>query len=221
MAIIAYAEIRRRIGRYLGIDTDAADWTASEVSAVTDIVNKGLREFYFPAGETPHYWTFLRKATTLSLVDGTSWYDLPSDFVAMESVFSVGSGTVAIEQIDAVLLRLKIANEGASGSPLQFAVRKKSGALIYQAGFYPVPNASISAECWYIFDPGDLSDANTIPEGTADHSETIIASCLAAAEMEMKPEAVSEGGGVFMPLFKQLLASSIARDQRLSRGFGA
>lgn len=221
MLTITYAEIRRRLGRYLGLGTDPTSWEASEVTAVDDAIKKGLRCFYFPEGEQPHSWSFLRKPVSVALAAGVAWYDLPADFVALESVFSVDDGSVAIEQIDALLLRVKIANEGATGSPLQCSVRSNAGSTGYQVGLYPVPSAVASVECWYIHDPSGISSDIQSPKGGADHSETIAAACLAAAEMELKPESIGEGGGMQYQLFQAKLAQSIARDIRLSRGGAA
>lgn len=216
-------ELRRRVGRFLAIDSDVADWDSSELAAVDDAIQSGLRWFYFPSGERSHEWSFLRKQGVVILATGISWYALPSDFIAMQTPFSLAGSGRAISQIDAGFIRLKTINEGSEGIPKEFGVRARARVdpIRYEAGFYPIPLVSGLAEYWYVFDPGSLSDDNEYPRGGSDHAETIIAACLAAAEKELKPESIGEGGGLQFQMFQAKLAESIARDTKLTQGMGA
>lgn len=211
-----YGEIRRRVGRFLGIGTDTTEWTDSEKSAVEDAIRSGMRWFYFPASETPYYWSFLRKSAAVTLEPAKGWYNLPTDFVSMDSVFSEQSGNIGISQINAAHIRLKVSNEGATGSPREFGVRVEGAN--YQVGFYPTPDNAEDIAYWYVYDPRKLNSDDDIPRGAGDHSETIISACLAAAQIELTPEGIPEGGPFHYQEFQRRLQSSMLRDQVLLAG---
>ena len=68
---VGYADLRRVIGRYLGIGTTTTSWTATEVATVTDIMSSALRQFYFPppvGGMVPHEWSFLKPTLELDTI---------------------------------------------------------------------------------------------------------------------------------------------------------
>lgn len=60
---VKYADLKRAVGRYLGFDGTASNWTDEENSIVDDIIDSGLRQFYIPpllkGQRTHHEWSFL------------------------------------------------------------------------------------------------------------------------------------------------------------------
>lgn len=80
MAIeLSYTDLVRHAARFLNWDRDSGNWSANETADMTDIINSGLRMFYYPPpmpGErASHAWSFLKPVRTFSFwaeVDGTT-----------------------------------------------------------------------------------------------------------------------------------------------------
>jgi len=65
-------QLRQEVGHDLGYSRTVADWSTSEVADIDTIVNRGMRQFYFPPivpGESQsHEWRFMRPITTLTTI---------------------------------------------------------------------------------------------------------------------------------------------------------
>lgn len=216
--VVQYDEITRAIARRLGYPTSSSDWSPDELVSITDVLRCGLRWFYFPTGETTHEWSFLRKSHSITLVAGTNWYALPADF---ERIAGVVGGSVNLHPLaytSEAGIRLRLSNENKGGVPEYCAVRNAEtlGDTRYEIGVYPTPESGQTLDFWYVQDPGVITELDTEPKGGAVHAETILASCLAAAEAQMNPETLAGEGSVHMQIFQAKLAASIATDKSLS-----
>lgn len=75
--------------------------------------------------------------------------------------------------------------------------------------FWPIPDAAYTLSYRYTAIPGKLTAVLPYPLGGALHSETILASCMAAAELKVMNEK-----GKLWATFIERLAASISLDCR-------
>ena len=216
-----FTELDRRIARRIGATMTPANRTPDQTDRLRDILTTGLRWFYFPGGENPHTWSFLRKTQMVTFVAGTNWYALPADFIRIGSRITIPTAEIPLRMTTEPELRAMISNEAVGNEmPVYVAVRANTGAspTIYELGFYPAPDKAEEIEVWYVFDPGPVTASAPHIIGTSAHSETIIAACMAAAEHILDPELMAEGGGKEYQIFQSLLAGSISQDKMITEG---
>lgn len=69
---LSYSDIQKTVGRLLGYGTTVANWTTDQVNEVDEMIQSGLRKFYFPQasqyGGHPYRWSFLYFKTSLTSV---------------------------------------------------------------------------------------------------------------------------------------------------------
>lgn len=201
------------IGWKIGVGRDSSAWSSNATTNVTRSLEAGLRSFY-----GAHDWTFLHPVATLSTISGQDIYDLPDDFTHPESDFTWNSTTGSRQKIKWIDEgRIREMRQGltmSSGWPAWAGLTRTPPQGIigtrYQVRFERPFDASYSLEYKYRAMPSNLTDDSTYPHGGADHAETIIAACLAAAEWQI------EGNyGMEHQMFQEKLAGSIQRDDRL------
>jgi hypothetical protein len=165
--------------------------------------------------------------TTLDAAAGSSYsvvqqvYDLPADFGGMVGpiLFRAGSTNfkTRIAQRSEIEVR-KIAAEvhlGEPGEPSYYAVRPKtySGGAIagqrFELVFDCPTDAAYTFEYRYQIEPNAIDFTNIYPYGGAKHSETIIESVMAAAEIRFHDDA----NGPRRQRFLELLKASIEKDR--------
>ena len=207
---ISYEELRREIGRFIGIGRDSDAWTTDQATDVSDILRAGLRKFYYP-GE--HRWSFLCPTATLDVAADDFDYDLPLDFCGMWSNFSFAQGAVQrnVTPMEEHDLRSILSMRNSSGPPRYYAVRVKPQAPgnveRYEVIFHPVPNVAYTLTYRYVLDCPDLSLSNIYHLGGARHSETLLESCLAIAESRLDDQEQ-----IHYKRFMECLAMSIQLD---------
>lgn len=220
---ITYDELRRAVGRFLGMNrtVSAIEANAQWNADVEDCLISGLREFYRPRkvaeGQPFHIWSFLLRSFTVNTRNGYAAYDLPEDFSGMGAGLSFDAGidnpppgAIGEEEI-----RRLAARTPATGPPTYYAVRARQShqRTRYEVLLYPTPDAEYELTARYPIEPDPLSDDNIYPLGGALHSETILESCLSAAEKQMNPE--SGGEGIHAKRFMELLMASMEADANL------
>jgi hypothetical protein len=214
-------DFEREVGYFLGFGGDSSAWTADQDSLVTRIIKRGLRQFYSPPvvnqGEAPHEWTFLKPVTTLATVSGTKAYTLPDDFGGIDGVmtFNVDQGLREVQIVSDAWIRIRNQGSEDSGYPVAAAIRPKTttGAdgQRFEMILWPKPDGVYTLTYCYLALVGALSDSYPYPYGGQRHAETVLASCLAAAEAEK-----DEVKGTKWQIFMERLAASIAHDRRFS-----
>lgn len=219
---ITYDEIRRHVGRFIGASrtVSALEADATWNTDVEDALVGGLREFYRPRkvaeGQPHHVWSFLIRDFSITTTASTRNYSLPEDFSGLSGSlsFSAGAEKVAPSIINESDIRQLYANAAASGAPKYAAIRARTtnDRTLYEALLYPTPDAAYTLEGRYPIEPPILSDDNIYPLGGAQHAETILESCLAAAEKIMFPE---DGERFHSQRFAQLLVASLEADMAL------
>ena len=181
------------VSAYLGYTEDDAGLSEPQQKRVNFLVQRGIQQFYNPPTapnqQKPHVWSFLFVNATLALTNTDYDYDLPATFgtIIGEFAFSVAAAKRRCEMIEEDRLRTLQSKNDQSGVPFYFAIRPKAVALTaeqaWEVLFYPTPNASMTATYRYRTSHAVLDTTNLHPLGTRVHAETILASCLAVAEM--------------------------------------
>ena len=222
---VTYSEIRDAVARYLGVP-EVADWPDEITADWQAILKAGLRQFYWPQtiplpeanpnkptklSELPYGWTFLRRTGELSLVADTGEYDLPSDFGSIVGRMT-GAGVRPVEIVSISDLRATLANSPANAAP-KYAALSVTGHTAtegtkHQIMFAPVPDADYTLQYPYSIIPPIIDESNPYPLGGAMHGETVLQSCLAAAEFRLHGEE-----GVHANRFIDRLTASLRVDR--------
>lgn len=225
MLSVTYTEALREIALVLGIRRDYQQWTAQQAADVAAILRTGQRRFYFAAivPESPaHSWSFLRPVRGLSLLAGQSTYTLPEDFGELvEPVLAYSAGKQPVMLVTEEKLRALAGNSDLKGDPKYAALRVKkadAGPVRYELIFYPTPDKEATISYRSSIVPPEWSEDNPHPACGARHSETLLESCLAAAEQKLLDGQIVPDGthhDVHQRRYVELLAASIAADKRL------
>lgn len=226
---INYATLQREIGRRegwgrvtAGSSSDTA-WSADQILDFQDIVDNGLRRFYWPLPIDPkeprYVWSFLAPQRNIELVAAKYVYTLPGDFTDMVTPgfqFSSAAGLLNVTRISDDKLESLQSKSPRSGPPQYYAIQDLKAQAIgftgYRVLFYPTPDTSYSLQYRYGVTPASLSATNTTPLGGAVHAETILEACLAEADKIFREE-----NGPHETRFRELLAASITYDKSLSQ----
>lgn len=214
------SDFESKVGVFAGWGNGVTDaWDARKQDAITDSVNSGLRQFYFPA--PPYSWSFLRPFASLTLPSAATALLLPADFGGVEGpvYFSTSGGsqyaelpTVGVGMIETEARR----SPSTSGRPVMCAIEPVRGTSFngsqpYQLRVWPTSDQAYAVRVRYYLLPDCLSDSYPYAYGGAQHSETILESCLAIYEERYDDQI----HGVHGQKFKERLAASIQADQRM------
>lgn len=228
-------ELKKALGEKLAIARDPNDWSADAAADVDRILAKGLRSFYSPLIRTKnpnaplesHQWSFLIRRTTVSLSNGTNLYTLTDDFggfldtelMFVASNLSSGSAKtwpLKIVEWWRVLEKIDAGTSMPTGisQPLLAAIEPvtftPATGQRWQMAVWPTPTSSLSVSGRYRSQPDFFSDDTHYPLGGSLHAETLLESCLAAAE-----EFQNDSATLHRERFQQLLEASIAADKEL------
>lgn len=225
-----FSDYKIAIGAYLGVSRTVADWTAENTADIARILKVGQRQFYEPyyrpVPQAPlrvHVWSFLRARAAITLGSGTATYTLPDDFAGFldERLSFTSTKTWSLKLTSMDDVQEHIQDYGTSmptgiTQPLLAAVESVSSTLgttgqRWQIVMWPTPASTLTITGQYRLNPAALATDTHYPLGGEAHSQTLLESCLAAAE-EFQNDQVST---VHRERFAELLAASIALDTRL------
>ncbi len=224
---IVWQEHCSRVGSYMGwgrgVNYADPPWSVQQQFEIDGIVASGLRNFYFPApldGDSSVYeFSFLKPTATVVLPNGASTIPLPDDFGGFE-----GDLTIATTP-NTVWFPIKLTNEGsvrvkysalptATGRPIMAALQPLKGTTYtqgqrWQLIIWPLADQNYTLAFQYWILPDYLGVPFPFAYGGAQHSETILESCLAVAESRL-----DDTSSVHQMAFKQRLAASIGQDRK-------
>jgi hypothetical protein len=232
---LTYTDFLRHTGQFLGYGWDSGRWTRDQTAVADDLVQAGWRQFCRPPigapppsdnknapPAPPHRWSFMVKKTTLNIGSPTVQYDMATDFggeligdMTYPSPALAANKEVGVKLVSDDLIRdlYQGTITSVTDAPQYVSISPKTGTgvarQVWQAHFYPIPNASFTLTYQYYAVPLRLTAAAPYPLGGVDHAETILASCLAAAEERMRPESQT-----FRQRFQARLAASIQADAK-------
>jgi hypothetical protein len=214
-------ELLQEIGRFCAYGSDRTAWDTNVAAEVEVILKRGLRNFYKPAIipelGVNHEWSFLKPVTTIATVSGDYDYDLPDSFGSIMGTltFSADTGYAPIVICSENVIRKYLSQDDSSSRPLYAAIRPKTHSASRTQGqrfeilFYPTPDDAYTLSYRYRVLPDALSASNIYPWGGETHSETILASCLAVAELQK-----DRVKGVMYEEFRQQLLASVEADRK-------
>lgn len=221
---ITRAELRDELARFMSF----GDYTSATKQGQKDInsfIRRGLRQFYNPppiSGQAhSHTWSFLQPWATLSTVASQQEYSLPAHFGGLVGslTFSGETAKTPVENVGEANFRMieaEAPDREARPSvccivPADAADTEYPDAPTrFTLNLWPTPDAVYTLQYRYIAIQGDEDEASTATFlGGAQHSETILASCLSIAE-----EYVETPSSRYRELFNARLAASILLDSR-------
>lgn len=221
---VRYDELLRDVGRHLGFDRDPDNWESNQTQDVEDIIKSGQWHFYWPPsldqeGSRAHVWSFLCVSHQISLVAGTIAYDLPDDFVRMQSGFTFGSdgNQFRLSVIEDEKLRSMQSKSYLTGVPYYVAIRARNDRADegYELAFYPTPDRAFTIAFRYEKLPSEIDENNQYHLGPSVHSKLLVSACLMEADRKLNPESSSPDGGLHVQQFFRQLSSSIAIDRQV------
>jgi len=86
---IDFHYIQRQVGQYMEYGYNAGEWDDEQIQVVQEIIDEGIRQFYFPpvlppeyalGADKPHEWSFMRPTWEQTTVGSQRRYPLPPDF---------------------------------------------------------------------------------------------------------------------------------------------
>lgn len=224
-----YSDLLGEVGFFLGFGRGAGfgdqAWTSRQQTTLDYVVKGGLRQFYYPppvAGERTGYdWSFLKPTVDFTLQQGHREVQLPDDYGGLE-----GQVTVVATAQTTQPWYIEWENEGRVrqrystvpsmiGAPMFVAEQwSKTGptALGSQKAhllFFPQADQDYQLQLPYYVNPNYITTQAPYCYGGAQHSETILESCLAIAEQRL-----DDMSGVHGAKFNERLAASIAMDRK-------
>lgn len=225
---VSFGDLQTEVARFLGYSVTSSNWDALQSEAVAKFIRDGYRRFLYPIvmdpGRGAHQWSFLKPTRSIQTVGGRNVYDLPPDFGSMEgdAMFSEDSNySGRIPIVPESKIRDARQSASATGYPQMAAlIVKETRGLVPSAWcvhFWPDPDGVYNVRYRAIIDPLELSVENPWPVCGPEHADTLIESCLAAAEI-----GKDDAAGVHSENFMRRLQASIEQDgsRRRSEYFG-
>jgi len=218
---LTYTEFAAAVGKFLGYGRDSTAWSAEETTEISDAVNRGARSFYYPPvlpnEKTVHVWGFLKPTATINLAEGIELRTIADvtfgGMLGNQMTFVSQTAYAPILIVGEPLLREKRQYADTTGRPQYVAVRPRAhtGEIkqSFELVFWPTPDAVYAVKYRYNAIPYKLDANHTYPFGGVQHSETILAACLAAAERDLDDEV-----GTHTQDFMTKLAASVSFDRR-------
>lgn len=221
---ITRRDIRVVIGRYLGYGRNPDVWTEDQITWVDDIIDSGLRQFYYPSplpGEScSHTWSFMNQLFEVGVVPGSWEYELPREFGGhvVGSLIYSGPGmfgqTIPVMDADEVWRRRSQISQ-STGIPTIAAftcrISLQHEPQRWMLLLWPSPSSAGKIQGRFVVNPLAVDDDTAYPLGGAPHAETLVQSCLAAAESRVHNVA-----GLNRELFMERLRTSVALDRSLT-----
>lgn len=190
------AEVGFFLGWGRGVNFGETAWTTTKQQGITNCVKSGLRAFYFPSplpSETESYdWSFMRPIRQVLLASQLRYADMPDDFGGLEGdIRLIDSGRRAIPiQItnDQQISQRFFAYPTQTGVPEMVSIQsdgrtsqtKGNRSRLY---VFPMADQDYTLEFQYYFLPDSLTVSFPYPHGGTVHAETILAACIAKAEL--------------------------------------
>lgn len=223
---ITRTDIKRYLGRKMGASLTSSDWTGTEIDDnADDFIESGERNFYYhdmilPGESTVHLWSFLKQTFRQGIVSSQWQYDLPDDFggfIGSELSFAPSGDVPRSVQLTSPeeLYRARQEALETFSYPILAAVEtipsENDRPQRLSLALWPTPTEARTLIGHYNFNPGGITDSTPYPFGGQQHSETLLALCLAATELLDDDEE-----GPYTQKARRLLAASIYRDRALT-----
>lgn len=217
---LQFGNMMQQVGDFLGLGRDLASWSTEDRNRVKDMVWAGYDQFLSPlplnAGEKSHVWSFLSPIASLALVANTWEYAAPANFGSLKNTFYYGPSvtSVSIRVTSPSLIRRQREMVERTSDPTHVAVEPvelvPATGQRHQFIFWPTPGTARTLEYSYNVNAVKPNDPNVYLLGGGLHSQTILESSLAIADLRMNDTI-----GIHDKQFKERLAASIRADLRI------
>lgn len=217
----SYSDLIGGVAFDLGWGRSPDNWDETKLETLKEVVKNGLRDFYHPPTDqlgVSHQWSFLKPRVQVTLPDGESTVLLPDDFKGVE-------GEVLVVTDNGILRpRLKVggmtraqiaAYPSSSGPPQMIDIEPlkqttPNRGQRFQFVVWPTADADYTLEFYYSILGEFLSGTRPYAYGGAEHASTILASCLAWAELHL--DDIAQGPKYLH--WRERLAASISMDRQ-------
>lgn len=226
-----WAWLRREICGYMDFGFEYHTLDHIQKGKVLSIIQSGMQQYYFPPPvenqDGPHTWSFLTPVRQVITKSGDNTIELPAEFTGIigDLTYQSGNGRKVIPVVPEMQLRQRASSDARSGLPEYAAVRpvhvpgtplpEGNGPtrVFYELLLYPTPDTEADA---LVLDYRsqvvpqaitDLTDYDLPVFGGPNHTELILASCLAIAEQRYKG-----GPGTYSLKFIQDLKAAVQVD---------
>lgn len=205
---LAKSDLDERIGHFLGYGPTSGNWSAAQQADIDRAREEGLTRFYGAFN-----WTFLTPAATLAVSASIYNIALPDNFGWIIDTFNFNNDDVysSLRMVSVGEIQRKRTQSSSTGIPYLFAISAKTNDATttarYEVLLYPTPTAVYTLNYRYRV----LRDALTTgeyPLGGAMHRNTMVESCLAAAEAQL-----DDNTGLHENRYRMFLADSISADK--------
>lgn len=212
------------LGYGRGADFSETAWSTRTASLLDQFVSSGLRQFYMPPSVdqsgVSYDWSFLHPVASLTLSSGERSVALPDDFGGIEGPITLSSSASQVWEIgqyNEAMVRTKFAAfPDSTGPPEMVAISPQRGTSLTKGqqnnlAVFPEADQDYTFEFQYYITPDALTGSRPYAYGGAVHAETILASCKAAAELDLDDLV----NGPQRMKFMERLAVSISLDRRM------
>lgn len=225
---LTFDKLRIRVAEYLGTayygaaGDEAAQLPvdAGDLEMVGRLVNDGYARFI---GENEK-WNFLTVPLSLTFLTGivatdNSRYYLPDDFygiILSTFTYAPGGPRISIETVDEARIRRLQAVDSVTGDPALVAVRAintdaTATGQRWEAVFWPTPTTARVITAMYKRYPAALVNSTDTSVAGFQHDRTVLAACIAAAELQRNDEQ-----GPREAFYQSLLQQSLRMDKRVA-----
>lgn len=210
--VSSYSSLLERVGHFLfGI---RSGFSGDQTTDIEECIKDGLHDVY-----TAHPWSFFRPMDEITTADGTSAYDLPTGFEAIEGDLTYEPGESdyyppVVQRSDAEILR-KQQDDDDEDRPLYFSIRTTefdpTVGSRRQLILYPTPDDEYVLQARMKLRPTMIDAINQYPVGGETLAQVILEACLAAAERNY-----DEQEGRHTKRFQELLPLAIQADLEMT-----
>ena len=210
--VASYFSLLEDLGHYLF--GSRSTYSADQTWDIEQCIKYGIRRVH-----DAHDWSFYRPVKTITTVDGTYAYSLPTGYESIESEMHYPEGEDTFypplqERHDSVIRRRQ-QRDDETGRPLYFSVRTvefdDTVGSRKQLILYPTPDDAYTFHAQMTLRPTGITPVNPFPVGGELLAQLITESCLMAAERNFDDRA-----HVHTDEFEKLLPLAISMDQEKS-----
>jgi len=223
---LQFSELYTKISEYLGLTSYGTAPTGTDLTRCKDIAYRGYRRFLYPidsAARKIYLWSFLRKEAALTTVNSKWKYELPPDFVSLAVGFKFNNAEnyppleLKPESFLANLRSMSVATAIPRYCSIVNGKFDKETGLNKELRMFPAPNAALTYYYTYIFIPDKPDTSTDLLVGGAIAAETILQCCIAAAELQEKPEQLQAGQAGYQETKAQQMLQSLIEIDRQSQ----
>ncbi|MHB1950118.1 MAG: hypothetical protein ACYCQK_01435 [Acidiferrobacteraceae bacterium] len=218
---LTYEELQKQVAYFLFGTRRLRAINADDAENLQAVVNNGLRRFYYPAQVDPtlaHDWSFLVGDFTFITEVGTQDYLMPFNFGgAIGPLHHDPGDNIKVSVVKVTpnkLLWQRQLNVTITNWPTMYAERPvpQGGATAqrWKIMLWPSPSAVYTLHGSMRVLPLGPNGAQEYLYGGPEHSQTILESCLAQAELQL-----DGAPGAHAAAFRNCLLTSIILDQQM------